>query len=517
MTEHQTQLTAQLPALLLPWFRENARVLPWRRDREPYHVWLSEIMLQQTRVEAVKPYYLRFLSELPTIYALSKCADDRLMKLWEGLGYYSRARNLAKAAKYIMNELGGVFPRDFKSIRALSGIGDYTAGAIASICFDLPEPAVDGNVLRVVTRICADDSCTDEQSVKNRIRDALRSVYVQTPQRGDLTQALMELGAVICVPNGSPHCDICPCREICTAHAENTVDQFPVRKPKKSRRIEYHTVFTLQCGDEIATAKRPSRGLLAGLWELPHLDGKLSPQDALKAASESWHCKPNELISVTNRVHIFTHIEWHMTCVYLQCTEKSEQFTWVSKETLAEETALPTAFRICLPDFSNTSEHKISDRKKGKNMRWFIRPAVAADIDALVEMRIAQLREEHADATCDIRDALYAYFQELLTTGSQSYLVAEDADAVVGAAGISFFNKAPYYKNPTGKIAVVSSVFVVPEYRRLGIATALMQRQLRRAREYGCGELYVVASDAGIPLYESLGFTPNDHFRRIEL
>ncbi|MBP0966855.1 MAG: A/G-specific adenine glycosylase, partial [Oscillospiraceae bacterium] len=230
---------------LLKWFAENARNLPWRQNREPYRVWLSEIMLQQTRVEAVKPYYARFLAALPDIHALSTCDHDVLMKLWEGLGYYSRARNLQKAAQQITEQFDGEFPRSYEEIRSLSGIGDYTAGAIGSICFDLPEPAVDGNVLRVYTRLLCDSRCTDEPAVRKDIRNRLREVYAETAQRGQLTQALMELGATVCVPNGAPHCGVCPLREICEANRTDTAPDYPVRKQKKARRTRYYTVYIL--------------------------------------------------------------------------------------------------------------------------------------------------------------------------------------------------------------------------------------------------------------------------------
>ena len=336
---------------LLPWFAQNARDLPWRKDREPYHVWLSEIMLQQTRVEAVKPYYARFLAALPDIAALSTCEHDTLMKLWEGLGYYSRARNLQKAAQEIMTQYGGEFPRTYAEIRALSGIGDYTAGAVSSICFDLPEPAVDGNVLRVCTRLLADDRCTDDLSVRRDIRETLRQIYAASPagSRGTLTQAIMELGATVCIPNGTPHCAVCPMHDLCEAHRTDTVSEYPVRKTKKPRRTEEYTVYILQCGDRIAVRKRPKTGLLAGLWELPHLDGKRKAQAAIRDISD-WETGAAEIVSLRNCVHIFTHIEWHMTAVHLLVTNMPDRFTWVTAAQLETETALPTAFRICLPE-----------------------------------------------------------------------------------------------------------------------------------------------------------------------
>ena len=338
-----------IAAPLLTWFAENARDLPWRKDREPYHVWVSEIMLQQTRVEAVKPYYARFLARLPDIPALADCDADTLMKLWEGLGYYSRVRNMQKAAQQIMTSHGGKFPRTYEEIRMLSGIGDYTAGAVASICFDLPEPAVDGNVLRVWARLTGDGRCVDEQAVKRDVRDRLRAVYQTCGECGTLTQALMELGATVCVPNGTPHCALCPLREYCEAHRTDTVGEYPVRRTKKARRTEEYTVYILQCGDRIAVRKRGETGLLAGLWELPHLDGKRDAQAALSAI-KSWRTGAETLCSVRQKKHIFTHIEWHMTCVHILCAKMPERFTWVTAAQLSAETALPTAFRICLPE-----------------------------------------------------------------------------------------------------------------------------------------------------------------------
>ena len=254
----------QLPVLLLPWFAEHRRDLPWRRDREPYHVWLSEIMLQQTRVEAVRGYYLRFLERLPDIAALASAPEDVLLKLWEGLGYYSRVRNLQKAAQCVMEQHDGEFPQELSAIRALPGIGDYTAGAIASICFEAPTAAVDGNVLRVILRltVCADSPA--DVRVRRRIGEELSAVY-PAGHCGDFTQALMELGATVCLPNGAPQCEVCPLRSLCEAHAQGTELQFPTKPPKKPRRIEQRTVFVLQCGDRLAVCKRPSRGLLAGL------------------------------------------------------------------------------------------------------------------------------------------------------------------------------------------------------------------------------------------------------------
>lgn len=333
----------QLPVLLLPWFAEHRRDLPWRRDREPYHVWLSEIMLQQTRVEAVRGYYLRFLERLPDIAALASAPEDVLLKLWEGLGYYSRVRNLQKAAQCVMEQHDGEFPQELSAIRALPGIGDYTAGAIASICFEAPTAAVDGNVLRVILRltVCADSPA--DVRVRRRIGEELSAVY-PAGHCGDFTQALMELGATVCLPNGAPQCEVCPLRSLCEAHAQGTELQFPTKPPKKPRRIEQRTVFVLQCGDRLAVCKRPSHGLLAGLWQLPDVPGKLETAEALRQA-EQWGVHPTGILKTAERTHIFTHVQWDLRGVWLTCAAEAPQFTWADENALQHEIGLPTAYR----------------------------------------------------------------------------------------------------------------------------------------------------------------------------
>jgi len=333
----------QLPDLLLPWFAENKRDLPWRKDRLPYHVWLSEIMLQQTRVEAVKGYYARFLAALPDIASLADCDDELLNKLWEGLGYYSRVRNLKKAAGQIMLRFHGEFPREYGDIRSLSGIGDYTAGAIASICFDAPTPAVDGNVLRVITRVTA---CTDsitKPETKKAVSALLAPLY-PAGRCGSFTQALMELGATVCLPNGAPECERCPLGSICKSRENGLWKTIPVKDAKKPRRIEEKTVWILRCGDRYAIHRRENKGLLAGLWEFPNLLEIRTLEDAISQA-EQWGCRPSIPESERSMSHIFTHIEWHMRGYYLQCREMPDIFTWATAKELEELYSLPTAFR----------------------------------------------------------------------------------------------------------------------------------------------------------------------------
>ncbi len=332
-----------LPGLLLPWFSENARALPWRENTAPYRVWLSEIMLQQTRVEAVRGYFLRFLEAFPDISALAAANTDAVLKQWEGLGYYSRARNLQKAAQAIMERFDGQFPNRYEDILSLPGIGDYTAGAISSICFSRPEPAVDGNVLRVTARLTDSHTPVDLPTVKREVTASLRRVYPEG-HCGDFTQSLMELGAMVCIPK-SPRCDICPLSGICLAKAHGTAASLPVRTPKKSRKIYEKTVFFLQKENKIAVRKREDAGLLASLWEFPNTEGRLTPDEAVRLA-EDWGTEPQAPLRQLERVHIFTHAEWHMTCYEIPCRQTPDLFTWAEKEQMETEIALPTAFRI---------------------------------------------------------------------------------------------------------------------------------------------------------------------------
>ena len=331
-----------LPEALLPWYKENKRDLPWRNNKEPYQVWLSEIMLQQTRVEAVKGYYARFLQALPTIEDLANCDDEKLHKLWEGLGYYSRVRNLKKCAQTIIHAYGGIFPSRYEDVLALPGIGPYTAGAICSICFDLPTPAVDGNVLRVITRITADETPIDSPAFQKKVRQDLAKIYPQNA--GDFTQAMMELGATLCGPNRKPNCNVCPCHAFCQSAKTGNWEAFPVKSPKKPRRLEEMTVFLLSCQGYYALQKRPNRGILAGLWEFPHTPGILPVPDAV-AYIEGLGIPVQEVKRQRKCTHIFTHVQWDMNGIYLEVSQKHPSFVWLCDEEIEKETALPTAFR----------------------------------------------------------------------------------------------------------------------------------------------------------------------------
>lgn len=331
---------------LLQWYSKNARSLPWRQNQNPYFVWISEIMLQQTRVDTVLRYFIRFIKRFPDIKTLAEAKEEEVLKLWEGLGYYSRARNMHKAAKKIMEDCSGVFPKTFDEIRALPGIGDYTAGAIASISFQIPVPAVDGNVLRIVARICGIDSCIDFPETKKSIKSALAAVY-PTEHCGDFTQSLMELGAVVCVPNGMPKCEICPVSGYCFAYKENQILSFPIKKEKKARQMRDLTVFILSCAGKTAIRRREEKGLLAGMWEFPNFPGKINKQKILEQAGQ-WELTPFSSIEIFEDKHIFTHIEWHMRCCRIQCEKASEKFVWADQKELQDIYTLPTAFKKLL-------------------------------------------------------------------------------------------------------------------------------------------------------------------------
>ena len=328
----------RLPIPLLEWFRDNARKLPWRDDPTPYHVWLSEIMLQQTRVAAVLDYYNRFLMEAPDVAALTVLPEERLMKLWQGLGYYSRARNLQKAAKVIVEEHGGRFPSDYAGIRALPGVGDYTAGAIWSIAFGQAVPAVDGNVLRVYARVCGDDGDITTPQMKKKVTQDLEKV-IPVNAAGAFNQALMELGATVCLPNGAPLCERCPAKEFCAALSQERISELPVKAPKKPRRVEARTVWLIFRGNSVALRRRPGRGLLAGLWEFPSETGT-------GPFPRGWGIEARSTEYAGQAKHIFTHIEWHMTLRKVDADTDVLPLGWVwaSGAELEQKYAVPNAF-----------------------------------------------------------------------------------------------------------------------------------------------------------------------------
>lgn len=336
---------------LLQWYDQNKRDLPWRHDRTPYRVWVSEIMLQQTRVEAVKVYFSHFLEVAPDIPALAALPEEKLLKLWEGLGYYSRARNLQKAAKQIVEQYGGRMPASYEKLLALPGVGSYTAGAVASIAFGLPFPAVDGNVLRVWMRLTADHADIADLQTK-RQTEAVLLPLMPEGHCGEFNQALMELGATVCVPNAAPKCTDCPLAWGCEAHRQKIELELPVKKPKPPRRVEQRTILLLEQEGRLAIRKRPAKGLLASMWELPGFDGELTQEQAV-AAVRSLGLEPVRLKPLLPAKHIFTHIEWHMTGwrVWLAPLPETQRLIWANAEELRDGYPLPSAFRVFLREF----------------------------------------------------------------------------------------------------------------------------------------------------------------------
>lgn len=355
------------PALceaLLAWRKSapDTRDLPWRDEPTPYHVWISEIMLQQTRAAVVRAYYLRFLDALPTVADLAACDDDALMKLWQGLGYYSRARNLKRAAQAVVTQHSGTVPTDFDALLALPGIGRYTASAVASFAYGQPRPAVDGNFLRVAARVTANPIDIAKDTAKRALEAALAPSYPTGKDAGLLNEAFMDLGATICLPNGAPLCRTCPAARLCLAHDRGTELDYPVKAAGKARRKEKRTVLLLSCGDRIAIRKRPAKGLLAGLWEYPNIDGKLTKR-AVREQLTAEGFRVRSIMPLPPARHIFSHIEWDLTGWAVHVADTNEPplmaadspegaptpLLWVNRADLAETYSIPAAFGYFTP------------------------------------------------------------------------------------------------------------------------------------------------------------------------
>lgn len=347
----KTNILPEMVAPLLTWYGQQKRDLPWRDTGSAYHVWISEIMLQQTRVEAVKPYFERFLEKFPDISALAAAPEDVLLKAWEGLGYYTRARNLQKAAKIIETSFQGKLPEEVSELLTLPGIGRYTAGAIASIAYGKKAPAVDGNVLRILMRLLACPEDISRDSVKKQTETLLAPILPENA--GDFNQALMDLGAMVCLPKKAARCPLCPLKKLCLAGAEGTFASYPQKAEKKPRRLEKKTILLLTCKEQILVRKRPGSGLLAGLWEFPQLEGHASKQELTDVLQQKGcNCKDTSIRKLSDSKHLFTHIEWQMTGyeIELPSTETllfpEEDCQWVHKQELRTVYAVPSAFRI---------------------------------------------------------------------------------------------------------------------------------------------------------------------------
>lgn len=336
---------------LLHWYDRNARILRWREEPKPYYVWVSEIMLQQTRVEAVKGYFDRFLAELPDIRSLAEAEEEKLLKLWEGLGYYNRVRNMQKAARVVMESYDGELPADYDALKKLPGIGSYTAGAIASIAFGIPEPSVDGNVLRVLKRIAASFDDITKEKVKKELEEDVRQIMPKN-RPGDFNQSLMELGATVCLPNGKPLCEQCPVMHLCKAFQQGVELQIPVKPPKKERKIESRTVFVIkkECKEalEIVLRRRPAKGLLSGMWELPNEEGHLTEAEVIQRFPAA------QIRRLPDGKHIFSHVEWRMWCYEIKLTEngllpvlKEQGLLPFTLQQIREQISIPSAFDCC--------------------------------------------------------------------------------------------------------------------------------------------------------------------------
>lgn len=350
---------SEIVPYLIHWYERNARILRWREEPKPYYVWVSEIMLQQTRVEAVKGYFDRFVTELPDITALALAEEEKLLKLWEGLGYYNRVRNMQKAAQLVVSEYGGELPADYEALKKLPGIGSYTAGAIASIAFGIPEPSVDGNVLRVLKRVAGSFDDITKEKVKKELEEDVRAILPKH-RPGDLNQALMELGATVCIPNGKPLCEQCPVMHLCRAFHEGIEMQIPVKPPKKERKIEERTVFVIKKESgtrlELVLQKRPKKGLLSGMWELPNEPEHLTQQQVEEKFPEA------KIRRLPDGKHIFSHVEWRMWCYEIKLAKQEELSEVLAKalphsieqeiktftvQEIKEQVSVPSAFDCC--------------------------------------------------------------------------------------------------------------------------------------------------------------------------
>lgn len=341
-----------IPKPLLTWYDNNRRILPWREEATPYRVWVSEIMLQQTRVEAVKPYFQRFMTALPDIAALAEAPEDELLKLWEGLGYYNRVRNLQKAAIQIMEDYDGIMPDSYEELLKLKGIGSYTAGAVSSIAYGKPNPAVDGNVLRVIARIRKDDRCISEDKVKKAVENDLREV-MPVDRPGDFNQAMMEIGACVCIPNGAPHCEECPLRHICMAYADRTQLQYPNKAKAKQRTIEEKTILIIRDAEFAVLHKRPNKGLLAGMYEFPSMKGFHTAEEVQEYLAQNG-LQVLRIRPLEDARHIFTHKEWHMKGYLIRVDElspkkpgpDSSDWIYIEPQETRDKYPIPSAFAV---------------------------------------------------------------------------------------------------------------------------------------------------------------------------
>ena len=333
--------------LLLAWYDQHARTLPWRGIHDPYRTWVSETMLQQTRVETVMGYYARFLERFPTVADLAAAPEDDVLKMWEGLGYYSRDRNLHTGAKQVMAEFGGKIPADVEQLRKISGIGPYTAGAIASIAFDQPVPAVDGNVIRIVSRLRGIRENVGIPSVRRALEGEAASLVPQL-RPGDFNQALMDLGSAICTP-GTPSCEKCPLRDECDAYAAGDAEDLPVLPRKNPPKVIDYAVCLIFSGDRVLMRQR-TEAMLKGLWVFPMAEGKYTLRQVPAAVKKLTKLAAKDVQSAGEAKHVFTHQIWQMQLYTMTVPEDAQapngyQFIPVGE---MEQLAIPTAVKAAV-------------------------------------------------------------------------------------------------------------------------------------------------------------------------
>ncbi len=326
---------------LLNWYDENRRILPWREDATPYRVWVSEIMLQQTRVEAVKPYFERFVKELPTLQDMSVASDDTLFKLWEGLGYYNRVMNMKKCAIECVEKHGGNLPSTYDELIQLPGIGAYTAGAIASIAYKQKVPAVDGNVLRVFSRVLISEDDILKESTKRKFQKIIME-YLPEDRSDAFNQALMEIGALICVPNAAPRCNICPVASECMGYQSGDAHRLPNKAVKKARKIDKKTVLVITYQNQVHLCQREEKGLLAGLYEFDVYEGYLTKNQI----RDQFKGNIKRMTALEDTKHIFSHVEWHMKGYLIELNDKTIDGIWCTKKEIEETYAIPTAYKV---------------------------------------------------------------------------------------------------------------------------------------------------------------------------
>lgn len=336
---------------ILSWYYKNRRTMPWREDPQPYYIWISEIMLQQTRVDTVIPYFQRFIERYPDIASLAASDEEELLKYWEGLGYYQRVRNLRTTARFLMENHGGKLPETYEELILLKGIGEYTAGAIASEAFGKMVPAVDGNVFRVLARLTACGEDIRDRKVMAKLKEKAWEL-LPDENTGDFNQGLIELGALICIPKGSPKCALCPVKDHCEAYMMDIQDVIPLRSRNKERRIEERTVLLFQWGDRFSVTKRKEGVLLGGLYEIPHEEGYYDLEE-VRTLAENLGMKVQSVETLKDRKFLFTHIEWRMKGYHIRIEERHEGFVFETLEALRENYTLATVFREYLKDLDS--------------------------------------------------------------------------------------------------------------------------------------------------------------------